>query len=413
MGHRTTLYAHFMRYINHFRGLPFVCWQAIVISTLEAVAGGMAIFLSLYFVQSLHFSIECAALMISCFGCGKVLGGLLGGRLVDHMPAHWIVISGIALQACTYAALIWLKTPGLIGLTLLFQGIGIYAYVAANNAAVMKACAHHESLKMKAVNLLYSSANLGMGLSAVVVMVFARYGFHTLFGIASLLLTLIALYLSISADHTPVLDKITAEIPQRDPQPSRDLPGSRLVVALSLALVWVVGCMLSQLGSTYTNYIHTYFTEVNAGKIATLFALNSILIVLFQTPLLHSMRSLNRILLMGAGAALLAFGFYILIFQSGFWILLMSCIIYTLGEMIFTTMSQLLMYAHTQKKGQGIGLYQSINASSMIVGPSLGGLIYAHWGGQALWTSFGGLGLLCLLLCLVFFRRDSPSRHTT
>lgn len=97
----------------------------------------------------------------------------------------------------------------------------------------------------------------------------------------------------------------------------------------------------------------------------------------------------------------MGFGMLVLCHASNFSLAIISCIIWTTGEMLFVSMAQLLCYESSQadKKGRSLGLFQSVFALSNIVGPVLGSSIYQYWGGDLLWYFSGGIGVICYLLC--------------
>jgi MFS family permease len=81
-----------------------------------------------------------------------------------------------------------------------------------------------------------------------------------------------------------------------------------------------------------------------------------------------------------------------------------SCIIYTMGEIIFFSVSQLVCYENglQNKKGTSLGLYRMVYASSRVLGPTIGGFVYSLFGASVIWTASGVIGVMCLLGCLYF-----------
>jgi MFS family permease len=105
--------------------------------------------------------------------------------------------------------------------------------------------------------------------------------------------------------------------------------------------------------------------------------------------------------MIGIGALLLGTGMLLLSLSCMFSLAMLACIIYTIGEMIFFSLSHLICYQNgaEKKKGSSLGIYRMIYASSRVVGPTLGGLIYQQWSGDALWYICGFIGLACFSAC--------------
>ncbi|ODN43203.1 MFS transporter [Piscirickettsia litoralis] len=55
--------------------------------------------------------------------------------------------------------------------------------------------------------------------------------------------------------------------------------------------------------------------------------------------------------------------------------------------------------ATAKKKGQSIGLFKTVYAISMAIGPIVGGFIYSHWSGDMVWYLSGIIAVFCLGLC--------------
>lgn len=162
--------------------------------------------------------------------------------------------------------------------------------------------------------------------------------------------------------------------------------------------------MIAQLGTTYPIYIQNAFKSLGIQAVSILFILDTILIVIFQAPLVNLFSKSNKIFYAGLGGLFMGFGILILNFSSSFYIAIISCIIWTTGEMLFIPLSQLICYEKglTQTQGSRIGAYQAIYALGTICGPVIGSQIYYYYGAEMLWYGFGIIGLTCFLSCNYF-----------
>lgn len=398
---------HLRNYLRHFSGLPAACWQGIVLTLLEATAGGISFFLSVYFTQFLQMEVETAGLLISCYGGGRVVGGLLGGRLSDSMSPKIITIGSLLIQGCTYSSLIVVRAPWLLAVILFFQGIGVYSFQASNNLVVINECRGDREKKLKAINILYNAANVGLGVSAIIVAIFSSYGFRYLFLSTAALFFMCAAGLAWQTFKRGAGPRVAPEAPAEETAVA-DIPARQSVLWLSLACLLIVGMMTAQLGTTYPTYVTAHFPDMGVGGIGFLFTMNSLLVVLFQTPLVNKFSKSNSIHMMGIGAFFFALGMFMLVIPLGFVWAVASCVVYTLGEMVFSAMAQLVCYDHAaaDKKGRGLGLYQATNGFGLVVGPAVGAWVYQHAGDGALWYTCGGLGLFCLIACSYYKRYD-------
>ena len=116
----------------------------------------------------------------------------------------------------------------------------------------------------------------------------------------------------------------------------------------------------------------------------------------------------NKVWMVGVGAFLIGVGMGLLSIATVFSMAVFSCIIYTFGEMIFFSMAQFVCYQRgaEKKKGQSLGAYRMVYATSRFIGPMAGGFIYQHLGGQVLWSLSGAIGVICLGVCWVYKKYD-------
>lgn len=71
------------KYAKNYEGLPRACWNGIILIGVNAFTIGICFFLSLYFVNTKHYSPSIAGLLLSCYGMGTVSGGIIAGKLSD------------------------------------------------------------------------------------------------------------------------------------------------------------------------------------------------------------------------------------------------------------------------------------------------------------------------------------------
>jgi len=199
------------------------------------------------------------------------------------------------------------------------------------------------------------------------------------------------------------------------PKNSCILPASNQIIKKTTSLLYIVGfclfllgLMASLRGSVYSIYLNKSFPHLGLHWLGIIFMLNPIIVVLFQTPVANFIDKKNKLLIMGWGIFLYGFGSFILSFASVFSLAILSCVILTIGEMLSFATIPLIFYegGDEDTKGRYIGLSQSIYGISVVVGPSIGAIIYSHLGGLFLWSSCGIIGCVCLLICYLAVKSD-------
>lgn len=390
-------------YLRSYQGLPMTCWRGIILSLIESCLMGVFYFLSLYFVNDLHLDIATAGKIVSFYGLGSIAGGYLGGKLSDKISPGTTVAYSLLLQAIGYLLLIKIKTPYLLMVNLFLIGTASYSFITSNYTWVLSQCQEMELQRLKAINLLSTASNLGFGISAIVISLIAQYGFLDLFAISGLIIALLAAYLILNARKQDKLNAIKS-INKNSSEQDNTLPlkkNNKTILLLTLSCVLIVGAVVSQLNSTYPIYINSTFPKLGIYSVGILFTVNSLLVVLFENPIGQWVGNYNKIFLIGISSFFIGFGMLMLSFSSIFFLAILSCIIYTLGEIVFFCIAQFICYqnANPNKKGSSLGLYRMVYATSRILGPACGGYIYFHLGGNMVWYVCGVIGVMSLIVC--------------
>jgi MFS family permease len=387
-------------YLRGYSGVPLVCWERIAIYFLVDIATGVVFFLTLYFVRDLKFSIVIAGVIITAYGIGKIGGGFLGGYLADRFTLWKVSAAAIFVLAFSLLLLVFIKSEGLLIFDMLLLGSAFYTFTISNRLWIFQQCQDDKEMRLKSVNLLYTVMNLGVGLSAVLVSVLARFGFKNVFAAAAVLLFFCACYLLLVASKREGVvyqhAAVTANLEEQQPRQS-----NIRIISLVLISLFLIGMVVVQRQTTYSVFIHDTFPKLGLLGVGIVFALNPIMIVLLQVPIVNHVGRYNKLKVIGVGALLIGLGTWMLVLATSFWIAIVACMVYTLGEMFFMPIIQLVLFEQgsAKKKGQALSLFQITFASSLVVAPVLGAFVYHHFGANVLWEICGALGVLCCVAC--------------
>lgn len=395
------------KYASHYAGLPLSCWQRVGLSFINDTAGGVCFFLSLYYFDVLHFDVETVGLIASSYGVGTAIGGIMGGKLSDKISPGMVSVVCMFIKSAALLLFIKLNTLPLLMINQFILGVTTYGFVTANKVWVLNHCKDQEGIKLKVLSMLYASSNLGLGLSAVLVSLMAAYGFKYIFLLSGALLFCFSCYFLLKESKGSLFEKkmpIKSETPDSVAVFERK---SRKIIWLVLGCLFLIGLIIAQLGTTYSIYVKNAYPHLGIQAVSILFTLNSILIVLFQTPIVNFFSKYNKLLIVGLGVFLMGFSMTVLSFSFVFSLAIVSCVLYTIGEMLFFSTAQLVIYEQgaQEKKGQSLGAFQTVYATSVIVGPILGGYIFEHFSGDMLWYASGVIGIVCLLMCNRYKKR--------
>lgn len=386
-------------YFSTFLEFSKHCQYGFALCLMESIFMGIYYYLSIYFVDILHIDISTSGIIISCYGIGAIIGGIVGGKLSDRLTPGIVSTFSLFIQAIAYFVFTTISSPTLLMINVFVLGIASYGFITANHLFVLGHCEKGENQRLKGLGILSMASNLGLGLSAIILGEFLSIGFHAVFMITALFIFLLALLSSYYEIKTKTISrKISNDVNHQTPSAQTD----HRVFIMTLFCVFFIGMIIAQLGITYTIYIKEIFPSWGLQSVAILFALNSFIVVFASTLICEYIKEYNKLVMLGLGGFLIGFGMFLLIFSHWF-VISLSCITFTLGEIIFFAIAQLLCYqcGRENKKGSSLGLYRVVYASTRVLGPAAGSWIYFQFGSNILWAICALIGAVCMLSCIL------------
>lgn len=377
-----------------YSGLPKAAWMLAFVVFINRSGSIVLVFMTLYLTRELDYSVAAAGRMISIYGIGSLAGAYLGGWLSDILGTKKVQMLSLVLSGIGFVILGYAKSPFLIGFLLFMVAVVNESFRPANAAAVSQVSPPHLRVRAFALNRL--AVNLGITFGPAVGGFLAMFDYSLLFWVNGITCSTAAVVLwaffrrrqfespSFSPDN---------ESPLRSPWKDR-------VYLFFLLLMLSCGLMFVQLFNTWPLYMKGIYGLME-NKIGLLLALNALLVVLIEMPLIHRIGGRNPMRTVALGAFLLFFGFAILPFGKGMLYGVFTVFIWSLGEMLIFPISVgfVANRASDKNRGKYMGLYVVSFSLAFIIGPVLGTGIYGAWGAETLWFSSGLVGVL---VCLGF-----------
>ncbi|MDX1901496.1 MAG: MFS transporter [Gammaproteobacteria bacterium] len=391
------------KYFKHYQGLSKEAWEAILLTFLESLAGGLTFVLSVYFVSALHFSVHMAGYLIASFSVGTTLGGLITGRLSDHMSPRYITVVSIFIHAVAYGFLVYLHNFTALIINLFVMGVCSYGVITSNRIWLMKLCGADSALRLKTVNICYAVQNLASGISSIFLGFFTMRTLPILFQCSTAILFFTGILLLFRPKHLPV--SIQQHFHAAAQKPSTHSSANLKIFLFVLACLCVAGFYISQMATTYNVFVEYCFPQMGLLAIGILSVVNTFAIVFFQAPLVAGIKDVNKLLIIGVGLTFMGCSYIVLNYSFElFSVAIISMSIYSAGEMLFFAVAQLLCYenAPEKRRGQAIGIYQAVYSMSRVVGPVIGGFMYQYGSPAMLWYFCALIGLLCLAFCIYY-----------
>jgi len=385
-------------YRESFRGLPRITWLLCAAAFVNRCGAMVVPFLSIYLGERFGYSVGEAGRLISLYGIGAVLGSLLGGRLADTLgPVRVQVVTLVA----TFVWLLFMtqvEHPLLLAASVFVLGLLNDAFRPGNMTAVGSSC--EPALRRKALSLNRLSLNAGWAIGPTVGGYLADVDFRWLFvadgatcGLAGLLLWLCLRNWRPEVHARPV--------------------GDTSAVRRDRLFLWVMVCCVvyliafMQYFSTESRYLAGVF-GYDKKTIGWFLAINPLMIVLFELPLVHALRERAALPIVSLGSLLTGIGFLLLLPTLGAPGIVLSMMVLTGGEILQMPMLGAWVYdrAPAHARGAYNGAYTGMFSVGFVLAPWLGGELYDAAGPAALWWACGALGALAALGFLAAHRRE-------
>lgn len=376
-------------YREAFSGLNRSVWLLSVASLINRAGTMVMPFLVLFLIEKRGFTTTQAGQTLALYGLAAMFASYFGGRLCDRFGAIRIMQGSLLLTGLSFWALGRVQGRLAISAMMLVLALVGETFRPANLAALSAASDPGE--RARSIALMRLAVNAGMAVGPSVGGLLAAYDYGWLFwadGATSILAAGLLFFAFPGERAAAPAVRSAAKI--RAGSPFRDLP----MMAI-LGLMFLLNIVTFQTVSTFPLSLRDLY-GFSAARIGVTLAANTLIIVLFEMVLVHSLARRDPLKVAGFGAILFCGGLALLPFGSGFGYVIFTVAIWTVGEMLafpFLT-SAVADRAPEETRGAYMGLLNFAFASAFVVAPLVGTWAYQRLGARALWLACGGVGLL-------------------
>lgn len=271
----------------------------------------------------------------------------------------------------------------------------------------MKQC--EEDQRARVNSLRFMMANLGMGIAVVIGGILAKSSYQILFMFNGTAFLISAIILSLLKTSNGVLNEMANTNSALKAEKLKLLTTPPFFENKGFFLIYLILLLatltFSQLWVNYPIYMRNEY-QLDEQAFSNLFLINTVLIVLFQVVIVDLASKYSLFLSAAVGAFLVGFGMSLLILGSSYFLAIISCFIWTAGEILTFPILQTLLYnrAKDDSKATHMGLYQTVYAFANVTGPIIGSMAYQYRSGDGIWLLCGAMGIICLCVGLILFK---------
>lgn len=382
----------YQSYTESFKGLSKEVWLLAFVMLINRMGAMLLPFMTMYMTSALNFSLAEAGLVMGAYGTGSIVGAYLGGVLTDKYNYYhvqlWSLVGGALFLFCI---------PLLSSVYSLSACVLVFSLISdmlrpANSVAISTYSTSEN--RVRSFSLMRLSINLGFAIGpAMGGFIAGTWGYSWIFafdGITCLLAAaLILKYLPYKTDNSKI-----SEDNELAPSLSAYKDTKYL---LFIVMVMLYGILFFQLFTTVPVFMKK-ISGFNEYTIGLLMALNGLLIVIFEMPLIQRLEKISRpFRLVGWGFYFLSVSFLLLILGPGSVALTLSYIVLiTMSEML--SMPFMLNFAVSrsskQRQGQYMALYSMGYGMAHIIAPTASMMIAEIFSFETLYILVIGLSLL-------------------
>lgn len=376
-------------YVQAFAGLPRAVWYLSLV-TLVHRSGTMVLpFLSLYVTKDLGLTPKHAGAALAFYGVGAIAGAWLGGRLSDRLgPMRAQTISLIAAGG-GFLMLAAARPMWPMAAAIVVASAAVESFRPSSAAAL--AAAAPEAVRIRAFALRRLAINVGMTLGPAVGGLLASHDYFWLFVCDGGTCLAAAALLWMLFRNAGGFESEAAQSADSE----RSSPWSDGPFVVLIFLVTALSIVFFQLLATYPLTLHDHF-HLEERTIGLLFAINTLVIVVFEMVLVHAVDRFNPLRVAALGALLTCIGLGALPLGSSVTFVCLTIVVWTVGEMLSHPILEGVAASRgpAASRGAYLGLYAGTYAIAFVIAPPLGAWIYDSFGYRVLWFGCAALGVV-------------------
>lgn len=385
-------------YREAFSGLPRPVWL-ISVATLVNRSGTMVLpFLTLFLTSQRGFTATEAGQTLGLYGLGGVAGSYLGGWASDHVSPRRVMEVSLVLTGIGFLLLGMAEARWEILLMMVVLSLVGEAFRPACSAAIAAETGPGERVRAFALNRL--AVNMGMTLGPAVGGFLAAREYSWLFRVDGVTCIIASLLLWAAFRREPPVVRAAAPVDggPADRSPWRDGP-----FLTAMFLLFLLAIVTFQIISTYPLTLRDLY-GFNEARIGLVLAINTLIIVLFEMVLVHSLQKRSPLRLVAVGSFIFCIGFGLLPFGSGFGsglafaYVAFTVAIWSVGEMLTLPVmgGVVANRAGERSRGRYMALFTVAFEGAFVISPMAGTWVYQRYGPAALWLGCMAVGVVLL-----------------
>lgn len=383
----------FKLYKAAYGGLSGPSWMLALVILINRSGSMVLPFLSVYLTTALGYEIKAAGYILSAYGVGALIGGLLGGRLTDRFGHFYIQFLSLVISGLGFIAIAFIDQYYALMFAVFLVSLIAESLRPANASSIAFYAKPGNLTRSFSLNRM--AVNLGFSIGPALGGLLAAISFKYLFlgdGLTCIIAGIVFYFYFRNKEGNRSFKKRRPLEEQPAKSPYKDL----------LYLAFIVGtCLYATMFFQLFMTLPLYYADVYAlgeRQIGGLIALNGLIVFAVEMVLVYKIGTRYKLAgLITIGTLCLTLAFSVLAVFSGWYILVVSMVILSISEILAMPYMATLAVERSVESNRGsyMGLYTVAYSSAFIFAPLLGTSMIEHYGYNTLWWVLSSMAIVC------------------
>lgn len=399
-------------FLRPYRALPRPVWIVFAVQIINRFGDFVTPFLSLFLTSRLGYDTATTGLFVTATIATGLLGTILAGKLSDHHGRKPILLVCLAISGTIIGLGGFLPPNGLIPWLLVIASFFQGALRPVISALIADVCPADQ--RKDAFSLSYYGINIGVAVGPMLAGFLFENHLPWIFwgdGLTTLIaLVLVALFI-------PALAPADLHH-ENNGHHEKAQKGSALKAFLSQPQVVLFCLMLVLINFMYNQttfglpiYTDSILKPGGAIAFGWLMSFNAMVVLVCTPFIVHVTRKQDQAQSMALGTALYAIGFGMMAFHLNLGLLLLSTLLWSLGEIFFSINTGAYLSARTplNLRGQFQAYREILSSLGRMLSPLVCGAVMVSAGIYASWALIGFIGIAATVgLWFMAKMKDTP-----
>jgi MFS family permease len=362
-----------------------IVWSLVVGTVFVRAASSMSMpFLFLYLSNHTGMDLGTIGLTIGAGALAGTVGGFIGGTLSDMFGRRRVMLGALYVWTLVFVGFAFGKSPLFFLLLNVVGGLCRSFYEPVSQALMADVTPPEK--RYRVFGLRYTAINVGVAVGPIVGAMLAMTSAALPFLMTAVIYLVYVISLQVMLNVFGI-----KQIEGQKKEPVSFQRAQEVVVRDKAFRLYMVAGTLGAIGYSQMSTTLAKFTEMAVPDGAKLFAIlmsvNAIVVVLMQMPLTRWAENKTPLTSIVVGNAMYALGDLGYAFAHSWVMFIVAMVVFTIGEILTFTASDVLIdrMAPENMRGTYYGA-KSFSNLGQFIGPWMGGILLASYGGPALFS---------------------------